>query len=424
MTDSAISSSDRTESDEPQAKSVRPLDGVTVIELASWVAAPSAGAILADLGADVIKIEPPGGDPYRGMMRPTKVETGPGVGFDASFHADNRGKRSIVIDITRPEGAELVQRLVETADVFVCNMLPSRQAKYGLDADSLRSRNRQLVHATLTGYGTDGNEADRPGYDVTAFFGRGGISHLAGNPGDGSPPNQPPAFGDHTAGLALVSCILAGLRLAERTGEFQVVETSLLGTAVWAIASDVSISLIDRYQPKRRSRHEQVTALSNAFPTADDRWLVINMPAQSWWPRFCDAIGAAELATDEKFETSRNRYRNMPELINRVDAIMTTRTMAQWGEIFDRHGVVWGPVQSVPELVDDPQARANGCFVPLDPSGRLPLETVANPIRVAGAEVAPTGPAPEIGSDTAAVLSRLELDQDAVDALRRDGIVA
>lgn len=378
---------------------------------------------MADLGAEVIKIEPPSGDPYRGMMRPPKVDHGEGKGFDASFHADNRGKRSVVIDITKPEGAELVQRLVEQAHVFVCNMLPVRQQRYGFDTDSLRSRNPRLVHATLTGYGTAGDEADRPGYDVTAYFGRGAISNLAGSPVDGSPPNLPPAMGDHTAGLALLASILAGLRLAEHTGEFQVVEGSLLSTAVWAIASDVSIALVDRYQPRRRNRYQQVNALSNAFPTADDRWLVVNMPAHSWWPRFCDAIGAPELATDEKFATGRSRYRNMAELIERVDAIMVSRTAADWSRIFDEHGLIWGPTQTVPELVDDPQARANGLFQPLDPSGTLSLETVASPVQVVGADARPQGPAPDIGADTAALLGRIGLDGDELDRLRAEGVI-
>ncbi len=402
----------------------RPLDGVTVVEVASWVAAPSAGAMMSDLGAEVIKIEPPGGDPYRGMMRPPKIDDGEGKGFDASFHADNRGKRSAVIDITKVEGAELVQRLVAHAEVFVCNMLPSRQQRFGFDTESLRLRNPRLVHATLTGYGTAGDEADRPGYDVTAFFGRGAISNLAGSPLDGSPPTLPPAMGDHTTGLAFLASILAGLRLAEHTGEFQVVEASLLGTAVWAIASDVSISLIDRHQPRRRNRYQQVNALNNAFPTADDRWLVVNMPAHSWWPRFCDAIAAPELAADQRFATGKSRYRNMAELIDRVDAIMVTRTADEWGRIFDEHGLIWGPTQTVPELVDDPQARANDLFPPLDPDGSTGLETVASPVQVIGADVRPDGPAPEVGADTDTVLGRLGIEGADLERLRAEGVVA
>ncbi|MEM9565857.1 MAG: CoA transferase, partial [Actinomycetota bacterium] len=217
---------------------VKPLDGIKVVELTSWMAAPSAGAILADLGADVIKVEPPRGDPMRGLSRQPKVPDGDPT-IDAAFNVDNRGKRSITVAVDQPAGVDVVMRLVADADVFLTNLLAHRQTRYGLDPESLRPANPRLVHATLTGYGLDGPEAARPGYDVTAFFGRGGVTRSITPPG-GAPPRAPTAQGDHTTGLAMVASILAALRLAERTDELQVVDVSLLGTALWSMATDIA----------------------------------------------------------------------------------------------------------------------------------------------------------------------------------------
>ena len=201
-----------------------PLDNVTVVEIDNWMASPSAGAILADLGADVIKIEPLSGDPMRDMGRPAKVSEDKKK-FDYQFDVSNRGKRSIAIDLESEAGMEVVFLLIARADVFMCNLLKHRQDKFGLDPHNIKQANPRIVHATLTGYGTNGPEAHRPGYDVTAFFGRSGLYDAMREGETGTVPMARPAQGDHTTGLAFVAAILAALRLAERTGEAQVVET-------------------------------------------------------------------------------------------------------------------------------------------------------------------------------------------------------
>ena len=188
-----------------------PLDDVSVITIESWMAAPSASAILADLGADVIKVEPLTGDPMRGLSRPAKVD-GAFKSYDLQFDVDNRGKRSIAVALDTDAGADLVRRLIDGADIFMCNLLTHRQARFGLDPASLLKINPKLVHATLTGYGTTGPEAKRPGYDVTAFFGRSGLYDASREGDDGTVPMARPAQGDHTTGLALVGAILAALR--------------------------------------------------------------------------------------------------------------------------------------------------------------------------------------------------------------------
>ena len=396
-----------------------PLSDIRVVELTSWMAAPSAGAALADMGADVVKVEPLTGDPVRGMVRQPKVEGQPSV--DASFHVDNRGKRSVAVAIDRPEGADLVRRLVERADVFLCNLLPRRQARYGLDAATLLALQPRLVHATLTGYGLTGPDAERPGYDVTAFFGRGAITDSMAEPG-GVAPAPRPAQGDHAAGMVLLAGILAALRLAERTGEGQAVDASLFGTAAWTMATDLAPTLIDGRQPSRRDRRHLISALANRFRCADDRWIVLNMPEPHWWPRLCSAIGRDDLAEDPLYTTIKLRFDNMPQLIDAIDETFASKPIAEWGQIFDDAGLIWGPAATIAELATDPQATATGLFpeIELDTG---PIRTVAIPLHIEGADIGPRGPAPALGQHTVEVFVAAGLTEDEVAALAAAGIV-
>ena len=227
------------------------------------MAAPSAGAIMADLGARVIKVEPLTGDPMRNTGRSPKIEDEAMKAYDFQFDVDNRGKESICIDLTSTDGVAVVQKLCKSADIFLCNLLAVRQEKYKLDPDTILSFNPKIVHATLTGYGTEGSDAWRPGYDVTAFFGRSGLYDSMREGQDGIVPMARPAQGDHTTGLALLAAILAALRLAEKTGEGQVVETSLYETAVWTQAADYSVTAMDHAPVRQRSREQLFLSTAN-----------------------------------------------------------------------------------------------------------------------------------------------------------------
>lgn len=397
-----------------------PLAGIRVIEATSWMAAPSAAVIMADMGADVVKVEPLRGDASRGMIRPPRVAEG-SPKIDYSFTVDNRGKRSIAVALNKPEGADVVRRLIADADVFVCNLLPHRQSRYGLDPASLHAINPRLVHATLTGYGIGGPDEERPGFDVTAFFGRGAVTDTMTEPG-GVAPNPATAQGDHAAGLALTVSILAALRLVDQTGEGQVVDASLLGTAAWTMAIDLSAPLIDGRQPTKRDRHHRISPLANRFRCNDDRWIILNMPEEHWWPRFCEAVGLAHLLEDDRFESLRTRFHNMPALIDLIDDVFAKKTLAEWGPIFDDAGLIWGPAATLVELTNDPQAEAIGLFPNVDhPAG--PFRTVAVPINIDGANIGPRGPAPGIGAHTAEVLAEHGFTTDEIDALHASGLV-
>jgi crotonobetainyl-CoA:carnitine CoA-transferase CaiB-like acyl-CoA transferase len=397
------------------------MDGVKVVELTSWMAAPSAGALLADLGADVVKVEPLGGDPVRGLIRPPKTPKHL-PDLDYSFEADNRGKRSIAVDLDHAAGCEVVRGLVDHADVFLCNLIPRRQARFGLDAPRLLARNPRLVHATFTGYGTTGPDADRPGYDVTAFFGRGAITDAMTEPG-GVAPQARPAQGDHAAGLALALAITAALRLAERTGEGQVVESSLLATAAWTMATDLSAVLIDGRLPTKRDRHHLISPLANRFRCSDDRWIVLNMPEPHWWPRFCKTMGHPEWQHDERFHTGKARFDHMPELIDLIDAAFATATLAEWGQRLDHDGLIWGPASTLTELAADPQAAAAGIFPTIDHPGGA-YRTIAAPFQIAGSDVGPRGSAPGIGQHSDEVLLAAGWSPDDVADLRSSGVIA
>lgn len=399
-----------------------PLANIRVLEVDSFMAAPSAGAILADLGAEVLKVEPISGDPMRGLSRPLKGES-KFAGYDFQFDVDNRGKHSIAISLDRPEGIALAHRLAERSHVFICNLLAHRQRRFGLDPDTLLKHRPDLVHATLTGYGTTGPDAWRPGYDVTAFFGRSGLYDAMREGEDGVVPQARPAQGDHAAGLALTTAILAALRLAESTGEGQVVETSLYETAVWTQASDFGVTAVDKAPVRRRARHEALTPMTNRYPCGDGKWVVLNMLDAGAWERLCRAIGREDWLVDERFKTGKGRYRNMSELVDGMDATLKEKSRDEWGAIFDEQGLIWGPVLGLHEVVEDPQAQAIGLFPSIRHPERGPYPTVNAPMRFDRADVRPRGPAPQLGEHTKEVLAGIGLSAGEAQTLFDQGVV-
>jgi crotonobetainyl-CoA:carnitine CoA-transferase CaiB-like acyl-CoA transferase len=399
---------------------VASLEGLRVVEVASWMAAPGATAILVDLGAEVVKVEPLRGDTMRKITRQPELPDGRTV--DTGFEVDNRGKRSIAVAVNTPDGADIVRRLAARADVFVNNLLGRRQQRFGLDADTLLEANPRLVHATLTGYGLEGPDAERPGYDITAFFGRGGITHTITEPGCPAPRARP-AQGDHMTALALVASVLAALRLVERTGEGQVIDVNLMATAAWAMATDLSGTLVDGRNPPTQGRRNRIHALQESFRCADDRFLLLFMPEPHWWPRFCEAVGRPEWIDDPRLATVPARAKHMSEVTDLMDELFATRTLAEWGRLFDEHGFIWGPASTVAEFAADEQAASLGLFPEVDHPVAGRLRTVANPLRIRGADHAPRGPAPDVGAHTHAVLAELGIPDHDIAVLAADGVV-
>jgi len=395
-----------------------PLAGIRVVEIASFVAAPSAGALLADLGADVIKVEVPEGELYR-HMRPRMNGYGKDVDLSPAFEMDNRGKRSLALDLTRPEAVEALLRVIDLADVVLTNLLPGRQRRFGLDPQSLRARKPALIHATLNGYGTRGDEADRPAFDYTAYWARTGMMDVMRAP-DATPAFLRPGVGDHAAGVSLVAGILAALRVRDRTGEGQAIETSLLQIGLYIQGNDMAQSLAAGESPPMHDRREPRNPLWNLYPTQDDRWLMLVMvDSVRYWPAVCRAVGREDLVADPRFAGPVERFKNARALVALLDEIFLSRPLAAWEGALEKAGIIWSAVRRMHEVHDDPQAREMGYFPVVDHPRVGKVPTVGPPFLMSGFAMPANRPAPALGADNDAVLREAGLSDDEIAKLLR-----
>jgi formyl-CoA transferase len=390
-----------------------PLEGTRVVEVAHWVAVPAAGALLADLGAEVVKIEPPPrGEVYR-RSRPRYAGYASDFPESPAFHMDNRGKRCLALDLERPEACEAIRRLVDRADVFITNLLPRRRLRYGLDHETLLARRPSLIVGAISGYGLGGDEADRPAFDYTAYWARTGMMDLMRD--EGAPPSlQRPAIGDHAAASNLVCAILAALRLRDRDGRGRYVETSLLQTGLHVLGADLATALVTREPVRRHDRRTAPNPLWNSYPVAGGRWLLLVMiEADRYWPALCGALDAPELAADARFADGFARTAHAAPLIEELERRFAARPLEEWAPRLDRAGLIWAPMQSVLEAIDDPQARSMGYLRSLDhPAGAI--ETVGPPFRIEGTPIGVTRGASAVNADALAVLSEAGLSEEEI----------
>ncbi|MFK0160086.1 CaiB/BaiF CoA transferase family protein [Streptomyces sp. NPDC090493] len=384
---------------------MRPLEGISVVELGMWVAAPAAATMLADWGADVVKVEAPTGDPNRYTLK----HVGQDIDSAPPFETDNRGKRGIVLDLRTPDGKGVLERLLARADVFVTNLRPGALERLGLAPDELRVRHPRLVVGTLTGYGWTGAERDRAGYDVSAFWARPGIAAML-NPAGEPPPGIRPGLGDRTAAANLVAGVLAALLRRARTGEGGVVDVSLLRSGTYANGNDLALQNFFGRRGRTRPRTEHESPLYNCYRAADDRWFwLVGLEGNRHWPGVVTALGRPDLETDERFATGRARRDHVRELIAVFDAEFAKLTLAEWAARFDAEGVWWAPVQTLAEVSADPQADAVGAFVEQPGMGDAPpLRTVATPVSFWGVDDKPRSGAPTLGEHTDDVLRELD----------------
>jgi crotonobetainyl-CoA:carnitine CoA-transferase CaiB-like acyl-CoA transferase len=398
------------------------LAGVRIVELAQWIFVPSAGALLADLGADVIKVEHPReGDPARALR--TQGLSGAGSGPNLPVEQNNRGKRSVGIDVKREAGRELLLRLVAGADVFVTSFRPAALERLALDVEALRARNPKLIYARGHGLGVRGPDANRPSYDMSAFWSRGGVAHSLTQPGAERAVGQRPGFGDHTSALNLAFGIASALFRRERTGEPSVVDVSLLGTAMWVMSSDVVYSANPDYDPHAGMRGPIANPLTATYRTRDGRFLALVMlQADRHWADFCRHLGRPEWIDDPRYADARARRRNAAACVGELEAVFATRTFAEWKAQLATLDAAWEPQQSVRELREDPQARANGYLSEVQGAGGERYELVSNPCQFDG-EVPKLSPAPECGAHTEEVLLELGLDWDELGRLRAEGVL-
>jgi crotonobetainyl-CoA:carnitine CoA-transferase CaiB-like acyl-CoA transferase len=397
-----------------------PLDGVRVLEVANWLAAPAGAALLADMGAEVIKVEPPNGDPYR-AFRLASLGYSAEFAENVCFQADNRGKRGVTLNLERADGRAVLRRLVERADVLLTNFIPSRAERYGLTYAALAERHPRLIFAHFTGYGVYGDERDRLGFDYAAFWARSGIMDLLGEEGR-TPPFQRPGMGDHTTAVVIACGILAALYERERSGRGQELHFSLLNSGLWVLGVDVQCALVARSNPIKHDPAAPANPIWNAYRCGDGTWIqLVMLQPDLYWPKVCAAIERPELLNDPRFNSLDARAQNSRALVGILAEVFASAPRAEWGRRLDAHGVIWAPAQSMTDVVDDPQARANGYFTTIDHPNAGPFEVVDAPFRFGRSTVTARGPAPELGQHTEEVLLELGYSWEEIGALREGG---
>src|SRR5829696_8001798 len=365
------------------------LDGLRVVELGVWVAAPATAALLADWGADVIKVEPPSGDPMRGVFGSL------GIGDDMpnpAFALDNRGKRSIALDLR------------ETADVFISNLRPDALDKLGLEPEATVARHPRLVYCSVSGYGLHGDDRNRPTYDIGAFWARSGLASQMAD-GEGSPLNARGGIGDHITGLAALSGVLAAVLEQRHTGRGRVVEVSLLRTGAYVLGWDLGIQMSLGKVAGSEPRHRNQAPLMNPYRAADDRWFFFTgLEAARHIPAVCRALGRPDLLDDPRFADAKAIRRHRTEVIAVLDEIVAERPLAEWAERFEAEGVWWAPAQTPAEVVHDPQLVANDGFVELEGGA---VRSVNGPVTFSGLPAAQRAHVPTVGEHTDEVMAEL-----------------
>ncbi len=397
------------------------LAGLRVIDAANFIAGPVATTILADLGADVIKIEPPDGDPYRHRMGGPGVPESP---FNYRWIVDNRTKRGLALDLRRPEGRAVLHRMIERTDVFVTNAPLDSRARLGTRWEDLARRNPRLIYASITAYGEHGDEASRTGYDATALWARTGLMDLVKPSPDAPPSRALPGMGDHPTGVSLFAAIMTALYRRERTGRGTMVSTSLLANGLWMNATQIQAALSGATVVPRPPREEPATALANLYRCADGRWFLLNaLNDERDWPQLLRAVERPDLGDDPRFATTPARRANARALVPVLDAIFATRPWAEWHRALHAHGLTFGEIATVDDARHDRQMTASGALVPFDdPRAGAPL-TVASPLWLEGVEKVPPRLAPELGEHSIEVLREAGYSDTDIDTLLAERVI-
>jgi crotonobetainyl-CoA:carnitine CoA-transferase CaiB-like acyl-CoA transferase len=391
------------------------LAGIRVIDCGTYVAGPAAATVMSDFGAEVIKIERPGGGDLWRLF--SKL---PGVArcdLDWCWLLTNRNKKSVALDLGRPEGRDALLRLVRTADVFVTNYQMLLLEKFRLTWDELAAVNERLVYAHLTGYGDIGDDADAPAFDALAYWARSGLM-MSVTGTDGSPAAPRPAMGDHPTAMSLFGAIMLGLYRRERTGRGSRVTTSLLASGAWANACDIQAKLLNASFPARGNAAHPPNPLTAAYLSLDGRiFLLILIDPDNEFPRLCRILDQPELAQGELFSSNAAREENAAALYEILRSQFETRELAEWAAMFKRGDIKWAPLPQLDEVVKDPQMRAAQAIIDLDHPVAGRIETVNSPVFVSGVAKRQPSAAPEVGADTREVLEQLGYRGPELDAL-------
>jgi crotonobetainyl-CoA:carnitine CoA-transferase CaiB-like acyl-CoA transferase len=400
----------------------KPLAGVTVLEVAAWTFVPAAGAILADLGADVIKVEPPTGDPQRGLKNMLNLDQN---GPNPFNEIPNRSKRSIILDLRKPEAHSLLMKIAAKADVFLTSYLPEDRTKLHVDIDDVRKVNPNIIYARGSGWGSEGPMRDVGGYDLAAGWATSGLAYRLTEPGavDGPPP-QSAAFFDLQGGNTLAGAIAMALFKREKTGETSVVDVSLMNVGMWAMSPDI-VAAPYQASHMRPVRTEPGNPITNWYKTSDGRWVyLVCLQADRFWGELCNnVLDRPDLATDPRYVDMAVRFQNRQQCVKDLDAVFARKTLEEWKVKLATFSGVWAPVLTFNEVHQHPQVVPNGFMPEMEDADGVKFRIVSAPMQFDGEITQPASAAPELGQHTEEILLEAGLDWDAISAVRETGAI-
>ena len=393
------------------------LKGIKVIDFTTWVFAPGTTAILADLGAEVIKVEDPAtGDPQRAIIMFGGGTEIPDINFP--WELENRNKKGVAIDLKVEQGKQIMYKMVEEADVFVSNVRSDVLDKLGMDYETLSKLNPKLIYAHGSGYGEAGPEYARPGFDYAAFWARGGIMNMVGEP-DAPPPQCLPGYGDNTTAMSLAAGIAFALLVREKEGIGQRVDVSLLGTAMWCNGLSIVGSAFQEEEPVRTSRKEVPNPLFNSYKCKDGKWLMLAcLQSDRYWSPFCKIMKIEELEHDKRYENMFVRAESPEALISTLDELFLAKDRDEWGRLFDEKEVIWAPIQTLSETLDDPQAAANGFVSEVIHPEHGPFKLINTPFKLSKTPASIREIGPELGQNTEEILMDMGYSWDDIIAFK------
>jgi len=392
--------------------------GLKVVDLASFIAGPSAAVILSDFGAEVIKVEPPSGDMWR---IGNKIPPQPQANDPYQWHLANRNKRGIALDLKSPSAQQVLEKLVKWADVLIVNTPHRARKKLKLEYEDVAQWNPRLIYADVTGFGEKGPDAELPGFDITSYWARSGLLSMTRDAG--APPTWPvAASGDNATAVGLYSAIVTALYRRERTGRGSYVTTSLLAEGIWSASVSIQAALSGAKFYGLHDRKHPANAALNVYQAADGTWFVLLVTPDKV-QAVAKAIGRADLLTDPRFSPA-NLVANMPQLTAILDEVFRAQPMAHWYEVFNGVHVTFGAVRDPQEVINDPQLRANDIVVPLEGAGGELTSTISSPIQVHGVNKVTAKRAPQLGEHNEEILKELGFDPKQIDSFLASGVVS
>jgi crotonobetainyl-CoA:carnitine CoA-transferase CaiB-like acyl-CoA transferase len=394
--------------------------GLKVLDCASFIAAPAAATVLSDFGAQVIKIEPPGsGDPYRNLPNLPGYPHSP---HNYAWMLEGRNKRSLALDLGKPEARAVLHRLVAQSDVFITNFPPAVRQRLAVTYADLAPLNQRLIYASFTGYGEKGDEANKPGFDSNAYWARSGLMDLVRADENTTPARSVAGMGDHPCAMALFGAIVTALYQRERTGQGSEVRSNLMANGIWANGVLAQAKLCGARFEERRPRQRALNAVTNHYKCRDGRWIILSLLSEErQWPALAKCLGREDLIADPRFATKADRHARSIELIGIFDTVFATKDLAQWRAILDGNGLVFGVIGILDDIPSDRQMRDNDVLVPFEGDTML---TINSPIWIEGSDKQPPRRPPELGQHSDEVLREAGFDDAEIERLRGCGAVA